>query len=287
MMTRLDAMKRRYSLVVAAIFSAVFLGACATNPYKGEAKSQSDQWLQQQLALADTKRRADPAPSIIFAGFAMHSQSKAFRNDVLTLERNLLAMDPRAIVFKLDNPAMGQGADWPFATTENVAQVLKKVGALARPQDKVVILFSTHGSPGVLSVNISNQYFPFVSPAVLNQWLADLRGKPTLLVLSACFSGSFLPQISGPSRIVLTAAAQDRSSFGCEFHSTNTHFVDALFNQAGVAEQSVEQMMERAKMTIEQRERDLKLSPPSLPQVFIGPAAAAWARRPLKDWLVY
>jgi Peptidase C13 family len=276
-------MYRRLLFSFASVLTVLLLNACATNPYKGDSKTQSDDLLKQQFDAAEEKLKAQPAGRIIFAGFAMHSQSKAFRNDVLTVEKSVLAIDSRAIVFKLNNPAYGQDVDWPYATTENISQVLKKVSALARPQDKVVVLFSTHGSPGVLSVNFSNQYFPHVSPAVLNQWLGDLRGKPTLLLLSACFSGSFLAPLAGPNRVVLTAAAHNRSSFGCQFHSTNTYFIDALFNQASVPERSVEELMEQAKVTIDKKERDQKLSPPSLPQMSIG-SAAPWAKRPLKEW---
>jgi Peptidase C13 family len=277
-------MIKRALLLGGAAVVSFMLSACATNPYKGDSKTQSDALLKQQFDLADSKGNARSSGRIIFAGFAMHSQSKAFRNDVITVERSLQSIDPNAIVFKLNNPAFGQSSDWPFATTENIAEVLRKVSAMARPQDKVVVLFSTHGNPNVLTVNISNQYHPHVSPGVLNQWLADLRGKPTVLLLSACFSGSFLQPLSGPSRVILTAAAHNRSSFGCQFHSANTYFIDALFNKSDLRDQTLVDLMEQAKVSIDKTERDQKLSPPSLPQMFVGATALSWARRPIKEW---
>lgn len=144
---------------------------------------------------------------------------------------------------------------------------------------------STHGRPDVLSVNFGAQYYPHVNARVLNQWLTDLRGKPTLLILSACHSGSFLPALSGPTRVILAAAAADRSSFGCQFQSSNTYFVDALFNQPALADSSLEQLMMRAQVELDKKERAQKLSPPSLPQIAVGAAGKTWASQPLKDWV--
>jgi hypothetical protein len=278
-------MNKRLLLTSIIALATLFCTGCASSPYKGDGKVSSDALLKQQFEAADKRRADKPAGRLILAAFAMHSQSKAFRNDVLTAERSVLALDPNAIVFKLNNPALGQDADWPYATTENIAQVLKKASAMARPEDKVVVLMSTHGRPDVLSVNFAAQYYPHVNAKVLNQWLTELRGKPTLLVLSACFSGSFLQTLGGPSRVILTAAAEDRSSFGCQFQSTNTYFIDALFNQPSLPNSTIEQLMAQAQVAIDKKERAQKLSPPSLPQIAIGSAAKNWAGQPLKDWV--
>lgn len=279
-------MSKKILLISIVIMATLFFTGCASSPYKGDGKTSSDALLKLQFELAEKQRIDKPEGRLILAAFAMHSQSKAFRNDVVTAEKKVLSLDPNAIIFKLNNPAFGQDADWPYATTENIAQVLKKVGAMARPQDKVVVLMSTHGHVDVLSVNFGAQYYPHVNAKVLNQWLNDLRGKPTLLLLSACYSGSFLHALSGPSRVILTAAAKDRTSFGCQFHSSNTYFVDALLNQQALPDSTLEQLMAQAQVDIDKKERAQKLSPPSLPQISIGTAAKAWANQPLKEWIV-
>jgi len=261
------------------------LAGCATTPYEGVGKRTSDALLRKQFESAEQLRRVQAGGRLILAGFAMHSQSKAFRNDVVAAEKLALKIDPHAIVFKLDNPAWGQGSQWPYATAENIALVLKKVGALARPEDKVVVLMTTHGNVDALGINFANKDYPSLNAQWLNQALADLRDRPTLLLLSACHSGSFVGPLSGPSRVILTAAAKDRSSFGCQFQSTNTYFVDALLNQPSALDRSIAELMEQARIDIDQRERQQKLSPPSLPQMFVGHAVGAWANQPLKHWL--
>jgi hypothetical protein len=271
---------------LASLGIALLIGACASTPHFGEGKTKSDALLKTQFQTAESAASNRSAPRLIFAGFAMHSQSKAFRSDVLTAEKMVLSVDPEAIVFKLDNPVAGQETSWPYATADNVAAVLKKVGGLARPQDKVVILISTHGNVDALAINFSSQNYPYINAAVLNEYLADLKDKPLLLMLSACHSGSFIGPLNAPNRIILTAAAKDRSSFGCQFQSTNTYFIDALLGQTALGDRSVLQLMDQAKVEIDRRERARKLSPPSLPQAFVGMTASEWANQPIKNWLV-
>ncbi len=279
-------MRSKLFFVQCAALGALFwLTGCATSPYLGEGKTKSDVLLQRQIATAEAALQKDTPARLIFAGFAMHSQSKAFRNDVLSAEKVVLAVDPLAVIFKLNNPVSGQDADWPYATSQNIEQVLAKIGNLARPQDKVLVLLSTHGNVDKLAINFSATEYPAVNAAFLNRAMADLRGKPVLIVLSACHSGSFLSPLAGPTRIVVAAAAADRTSFGCQFRSTNTYFIDALFNQPVPREQSIVQMMEKAKIDVDQREKKQKLSPPSQPDLVIGAVATDWANQLLKNWM--
>jgi Peptidase C13 family len=273
----------RRSVLALIVASALCLVGCASTPYSGAGKEKSDALLRLQLDQAD-KAVPSPAGRVIFAGFAMHAQSRAFRGDVLSAESWVRRIDPAAVVFKLNNPVPGQQADWPYATAENMAIVLKKLSELARPQDKVVILFSTHGKPDVLSINFADQYYPHLDARWLNQQLASLGSTPTLLLLSACHAGSFVPPLRTPSRVILAAAAANRSSFGCNFRSGNTFFVDALLNQEQTGDKNLIELMDAAKVDIDKREKAMGLTPPSLPQSAYGVTARTWAERPLQSW---
>ncbi len=276
---------KRIIFQIIATLAASLLFGCASTPYEGEGKTKSDALLDMQMQAAEKQIANSADGRLIFAGFAMNSTSKAFRNDVASAEKFIQSIDPSAVVFKLDNPAWGQSANWPYATTQNMGLVLAKVTALARPQDKVVILMTTHGNVDVLSVNFSEKYYPHIDSKWINQNLNGLRGKPTLLLISACFSGSFIAALSGPSRIIFTASAKDRSSFGCQFQSTNTYFIDALLNQPASMDMSLLGLMDRAKILVDKQEKEQKLSPPSLPQMAVGRGVRDWANQPLKDWL--
>lgn len=266
-----------------AVVFAALAGCASLAPDAPEARKQSDALLEAQLAQARQKLASGRPPRVVYAGFALHSGSHAFRGDVQKTEELVRRIDPEAVSFKLDNPA-GPGHDLPFATRENVQAVLQAIGTHVRDNDRIVLLFASHGAPQALSVRAANRDFGMVSARDLQQWLAPLRGRPTLLLVSACYSGSFIPPLQGPSRIILTAAAPDRSSFGCQFQSSNTYFIEELLRNPAATQMTVLQLMEEARAGVEKRESARKLTP-SQPQVFVGPAVAAWARQPIGQWL--
>jgi Peptidase C13 family len=102
--------------------------------------------------------------------------------------------------------------------------------------------------------------------------------KNSVIVLSACHSGSFLPALADPTTLVIAAARADRSSFGCEDRRQWTYFGEAYFDRALRAEPSFVRAFERARDLIASWEAKAKLEP-SLPQIAggerLGPALAA------------
>ena len=246
--------------------------------------ARSDDLLEQQMRQAREQLAPGQPPRVVFAGFAMHSDSTAFRGDVMLAEQVMRQVDPEAVVFKLSNPATGQEHDWPLATRDNIAAVLRAIGERVRPEDKVVLLFTTHGLQNQLAVQSGNGSMEVIHSIELQQWLGPLRGKPTLLLVSACYSGSFMPLLRGPSRIVLTASSADRPSFGCQPESRNTFFVEELLAQPDITSRSLQDVVDQARQAIERRERSMRLKP-SQPQAFFGAAALHWSRQPLSAWL--
>ena len=50
-----------------------------------------------------------------------------------------------------------------------------------------------------------------------------------MLIISACYSGGFVKPLEGDTTMVITAAREDRSSFGCGTDSDITDFGRAFF----------------------------------------------------------
>ena len=280
-MNRLNQLRR----LCLTLCAAILLAACATSPYSNDIKARSDALLAQQIEEAKTGMAQDATPRLLFAGMAMNDQTTAFRNDLLLAESVVRKVDPKAIVFKLVNPVPGQDADLPYATRENIANVLQTLSELARPQDKVMLLLSSHGADGFLSVHAGKQPLGLASVADLRRWLAPLGDRPTLLVISACHSGSFIDPLRRPNRIILTAAAKDRSSFGCQPRSDNTFFTKALLGQPGLLSLSTREMMRQATLGVTELEVKMKLSPPSSPQYFYGVGVEDWSNQAVGRWL--
>jgi hypothetical protein len=85
--------------------------------------------------------------------------------------------------------------------------------------DALLIYFTSHGAQnGGISFSLTDN---FLSVAQLRTLLDSVPAEvPTVVLISACYSGQFIQgrvaeTIQAPNRIVLTAARNDRTSFGC------------------------------------------------------------------------
>ena len=282
-------MRQWFRVCLAGVALLLLWGCATSSPNAPANKTHSDTLLAQQIEQARQAWKVaaqSPAPRLLFAGVAMDDRSEAFRHDVLLAEKVVRSIDPQAVVLRLVNPVPGQAADLPYATPSNIAQVLQTLATLARPQDKVVLLLTSHGAPGFLSVHAGMKPQSLVSSTDLRRWLAPLQDRPTLLVISACFSGSLIAPLAHKQRIILTAAAANRASFGCDSKSDNTYFVKALLREPELLTLSLRELMQRALVGVDTMETAMQLAPPSQPQAFYGEATQVWADQPIGQWMV-
>ena len=109
-----------------------------------------------------------------------------------------------------------------------------------------------------------------LQPGVLANMLDQSCGKrPTVVVISACFSGVYVKTLAKPNRMVLTAARPDRTSFGCGQDDKYPYFDDCfLSSMAGARDFSV--LGGAVRECVRVREIAEKMTPPSEPQVWIG-----------------
>jgi hypothetical protein len=135
----------------------------------------------------------------------------------------------------------------------------------ARDADGCLFYVSSHGLPqGVL---VGEQILP---PRILGRMLDRACGdKPTVVVVSACFSGVFVPHLAGPNRMILTAARPDRTSFGCGEADRYPYF-DECFLQSMPLSASFPALAATVRRCVADREVKEGASPPSEPQVYVG-----------------
>jgi hypothetical protein len=133
-----------------------------------------------------------------------------------------------------------------------------------------LVYFSSHGAPEGVVVDDR-----LLSPDVLAAMLDDTCGaRPTVVVISACFSGVFVPALAAPNRLVLTAARADRSSFGCGESDRYPYFDDCFLGAFGDAGDFV-QLGRLIQACVARRETETGMAPPSEPQLSIGPQLRA------------
>lgn len=163
---------------------------------------------------------------------------------------------------------------------QTLATALRRAAELMDRNEDVLILYSTsHGAPDAGLVYKNEQGASgFVSPGQLAEKLRSLGIRNRLLILQACFAGQFIPALKDAHTIVVTAAASDRTSFGCQAGNDWTFFGDALINHALRQPLPFDVQVRRAMALIGAAEEREKLEP-SNPQVSTGSETAKWLAR--------
>lgn len=146
------------------------------------------------------------------------------------------------------------------------------------PKEDVLILFTTsHGGP-VNGLNYRDGEFGYglIGPKRLAAMLDSVGAKRRMTIISACFSGIFVPALSNKNSVIITAASAQTASFGCAATNDWTYFGDALINGGLRQPVPLDAAVNQAFDTIESWEKKETL-PASQPQFSMG--------EHVKDWL--
>jgi hypothetical protein len=137
----------------------------------------------------------------------------------------------------------------------------------ARTSGGCLFYLSSHGAPGGAIVDDR-----ILMPGVLDTMLERTCGaRPTIVVISACFSGVYVPTLARNTRMILTAARPDRTSFGCGEEDRYPYF-DDCFLQSMKSAHDFPSVGREAQACVARKERATGAEPPSEPQLFIGGA---------------
>ena len=134
------------------------------------------------------------------------------------------------------------------------------------PPAGCLIYFTSHGTPGGIVVGDA-----ILSPDQMRDMVDSSCGsRPSVIVMSSCFSGQFVAPLKGDNRIIMTAARPDRTSFGCGEMDRHTFFDDCFLRALPMAE-DFPGLGGLVQQCVSFREQQMKASPPSEPQVNVGP----------------
>ncbi|HWA30322.1 MAG TPA: C13 family peptidase [Rhizomicrobium sp.] len=128
-----------------------------------------------------------------------------------------------------------------------------------------LVYFSSHGAPRGIVLGTT-----ILTPQALANVVDSTCGdRPTVIILSACFSGVFVPVLEGDDRMIMTAARADRTSFGCGQDNRYPYFDDCVVHTIPKVH-SFPELADRVKDCVANMEAETGMSPPSDPQVSIG-----------------
>lgn len=202
---------------------------------------------------------ADRWRAVLVAG---DNSSPAFDNGIDTLRERLAAMGVHAITAFSASPGRGQ-----LSALNNIERGLRAGGGEA-----CFVYMTSHGDQSGFFLRPGLQ---MLSPSALDQALSEGCGeRPTVVVVSACHSGTFItPQARRPNRIIIAAAATDRTSFGCGADNDYTYY-DQCFLQQLDGASTWRELAEATRACVQNLEQRLGVDHESRPQVFVGAAVA-------------
>ena len=170
----------------------------------------------------------------------------------------------------------GRANGLPKGSLTSLTLTLARIAELIDPAEDVLVLYSTsHGAPAGLAYHDGDSGYGILSPSRLGLVLGELGIRRRIVLLSACYSGTFVPFLASPDTAIVTAAAADRTSFGCEAQNDWTFFGDALVNNALRKPQPLAAATGEARSLITTWESDNGLEA-SKPQVSVGAGVHEW-----------
>lgn len=191
-----------------------------------------DQLLDQALDAVEPSRPGQP--SLYFVAYAPDGEQDVFMKEARygtelfqrrfgAAGRTLTLVNNRQTVDEL-----------PLASLSNLDYALRALGKKMDPQQDILFLYLTsHGSRDAeLATSLSDFSFEDFTAQRLAQVLRESGIRWKVIVVSACYSGSFLGSLKDPRTLVITAARADRTSFGCSDDAEFTYFGRAYLKEA-------------------------------------------------------
>jgi hypothetical protein len=209
---------------------------------------------------------------LYFVAFAPYGRDDAYRSDAEAAQH---VMDTRwgtegRSVLLVNNPQTLIST--PFATVSNLRETLNEIGDVIDAEDDVVMVYLA--GRGNANHQLAADQPPLslveLAPAGLKQLLDDAGIKWRIIVVSACYSGAFVEALNDDYTLVVTDAAADRASFGCNDRTPTTFFGDAFFTQGLAKSGTFEGAFESAKARVAEREKSAGYAPPADPQYSLG-----------------
>ena len=160
--------------------------------------------------------------------------------------------------------------DEPIATKTSILRGLKTIGQQMNADEEVLFLtLSSHGDENV--IQLANP--PLAMDNLDATWLRealDASGiRWRVIVVSACYSGSFIDELASPTTVIITASAADKMSFGCTNSAEMTYFGQAFFAESLRENTSFSDAFKDAAYRVQERELYMGFEP-SEPQMVIG-----------------
>jgi len=177
------------------------------------------------IAAWGSPAHADAKVSVV--SFGLFGDQSVFRSEATGAAQIVADRFGKGPVDVQFNSKRGGGA-----TVDALAKSLQgAANGIDAESDVLFMILTSHGSPAGLAVK-AGRVTQTLTPPNLAAMLARTGVRHKVAVISACYSGVFIPHLASPDMLVITAADANHPSFGCRDKAKWTYFGDAFFNVA-------------------------------------------------------
>ena len=279
-------MRHPHRLIVAALAALAATGCTddAGAQLRGGSLATAAATPASASASADTAAQAMLPPHVLLV--AVGDEQPVFDRFVGDLARRFATLDVASLATASASGGVGLRFDRPAELYAAIRGMRTGPARKGAGEGGCLVYLTGHGARTGMAMPLAAASTPAQSPARRyaalrpRELAAALRegcgDAPTVVVTSACYSGVYLGRrgagMRGAGRIVLTAAAPDRTSFGCADDETYTYYdgcflrsLDAVFADTAAAP-TWHTLAGRTAACVAERERALLPgSPPSNP----------------------
>ena len=280
-------MRRIPTFVTIAICEMIFAAlsyagpAEETYPKDGEDCQQCAHLGQARLFSSQPSRLGDKLSQILpgrpdeidvyFLGFAGNGDEPVFANEARFAEKRIserYSTNGRSAVLASSVDTVNSQ---PLASTDNLFQSIAEIGARMNAEDDILFLFLTsHGwADATLQVSLGDLSLQQLRGKDLRAALDASRIRWRIIVISGCYTGSFIEPLKTRQSVIMTAASAQDVSHGCDPDNDMTDFGRALFEDAIGSGDGLLEDFRIARSIIAKREK-LEGLTPSKPQTYVG-----------------
>src|SRR5215216_941042 len=191
----------------------------------------------------------EDARKVSVVSFGLFGNQGVFRSEATGAARVVAGRFGSGSINVQYNSKKGGGA-----TIEALAMSLQvAANRMDAENDVLFLILTSHGSRAGLAVK-AGRLTQTLTPSNLANMLARTSVRHKVVVISACYSGVFIPRLANPDVLVITAADANHPSFGCQDKAKWTYFGDAFFNVALRRARSLKEAFVVARALVRKRE---------------------------------
>jgi hypothetical protein len=166
------------------------------------------------------------AHKVSVVSFGLFGDQGVFRSEATGAAQVVAGRFGRGPIHVQYNSMKGGGA-----TIQGLAMALQSAAnGMDAENDVLFLILTSHGSRAGLAVK-AGRLTQLPTPFNLADMLASTNVRHKVVVISARYSGVFIPRLANPNVLVITAADADHPSFGCLDKAKWTLFRRCLFQR--------------------------------------------------------